>query len=222
MKAKRRIVEMINILNIFLYLLFYWSIYEVSMWSIDQIDKTIAKVQSSVYINKDVFYRIPPIHTRVAYYTLTMPDGIEVFNLEAIRNLKMYPTAPYLNILIDSKGGFLNYGVTVANIFRYQQSHGVKIRCYVSYAASAAFYIMTFCDERIGLKGGKLMTHWAQGQGETSNFSATFSMAKEEAANLGYSHQQWMRLSRPAGQDFNRYWSMEEALKYKLIDRIQE
>lgn len=65
-----------------------------------------------------------------------------------------------LDVEINSHGGLVDSGTSVAGIFSFLESHGIKIRCLVTgQASSAAFVILQSCSERLATPKASLMMH---------------------------------------------------------------
>lgn len=65
-----------------------------------------------------------------------------------------------INLIINSPGGSVFAGLLFINSMIAAQAEGIKIRCYVpGMAASMAFQIYIFCDERYALEYSMLLWH---------------------------------------------------------------
>jgi ATP-dependent protease ClpP protease subunit len=78
--------------------------------------------------------------------------------LEAIlRNIKN------ITVLIDTNGGEVKAGISIANSLALAAANGVDVRGLVlSKASSAGFIILQACNQRIACRGSSLMVHWGQ------------------------------------------------------------
>jgi len=68
-----------------------------------------------------------------------------------------------VDLVINSPGGSVTTGFLFLNLMQDAQSKGLKVKCYVAgIAASMAFQILTYCDERHALDLSYLLWHRAR------------------------------------------------------------
>lgn len=85
------------------------------------------------------------------------------FQSGELPNKEIYGKAynqPVIDILLDSPGGMVFAGNVFLNAMHIAQGRGYKLRCIVPvYAASMAFIIFAYCDERVALPNSLLLFH---------------------------------------------------------------
>lgn len=65
-----------------------------------------------------------------------------------------------LDVEINSHGGLVDSGTSIAALFQFLEAHGVKVKCLVTgQASSAAFVILESCSERYAVSKATLMMH---------------------------------------------------------------
>lgn len=68
--------------------------------------------------------------------------------------------SPIIDIILESPGGSVFAGNVFLNAMHVAQGRGYKLRCIVpAFAASMAFIIFTYCDERYALPNSLLLFH---------------------------------------------------------------
>jgi len=133
-----------------------------------------------------------------------------------------------IDIEIDSPGGMMDAGLAMgATIVK----SSVPVRCVVrGTAASAAFFVLQHCRERIATKGAQLMTHEPR---QATSGTMTRQELAAAAAELTLMARVWnsilaVRMGLPLAEyeshvDKGQDWRMTpaEALKVGALDRIE-
>lgn len=65
-----------------------------------------------------------------------------------------------VDVYIDSNGGYMVSGEAIMQAIEERRAKGLHTRCYTTKAISAAFFILSSCDERIVAPYGKYMSHF--------------------------------------------------------------
>lgn len=127
-------------------------------------------------------------------------------------------------ILIDSYGGAIGYMGRTAQVMSFTRMLGIKYKCYVSNAVSAAFFILvTQCDKRIVLKGarvGQHPVHVGSDRVTADSLFITAKMSRAEAKALGQPEKKWYDLTRGIGK--LKEFDEEEMLEYGIATEIYE
>lgn len=126
-----------------------------------------------------------------------------------------------IDIFITSTGGDLRTVNFIMDQMLVAKGYGHSFTCYVDKAYSAAFYILSVCDKRIGLKGSKYLTHFVhngKGKSDNSRKLLTINMCTTEAAFLKLSADEWCKKSRVEGE--NIIFSDKQALEEGIIHQI--
>jgi hypothetical protein len=127
-----------------------------------------------------------------------------------------------INVVINSNGGRVDYlfgYLAAANLLK--KKFGLRFRCYIKNAFSAAF-TLTFglCDERIGLKGVRMGQHQAFYRGgitSTATMITDMQMATIESRALRTNFNNWLKKTRQPGVDY--YLTEEDYKKYKVFHK---
>ena len=127
-------------------------------------------------------------------------------------------------ILIDSYGGYISLMGRTAQVMGFTRMLGIKYKCYVTNAYSAAFFLLvTQCDKRIILKGAKVgqhMVHIGQNMTTAEAILLSAKMSRAEAKALGQNEKKWFDLTRQVGKD--KDFNEEEMLEYGIATEIYE
>ena len=159
-------------------------------------------------------------------FDIFMNKTAQVMDMRGQMSQSMQPTHHNthipLEIIFDSPGGDLEaMNAYIETLSKLRILYGIRLKCYIYEAMSAAFTIaVTQCNEIYLLKGGKMMTHYAyiKGKGVTiSTIHDTRDMARLESTSLGIPFEKWFKISRIKGK--NKYYTVEEMKKYNIIDR---
>lgn len=143
------------------------------------------------------------------------------------RNMNRLHLTTEIGLLIDSNGGSIDLLKYLVGNLQRIKSLNVKFTCYIANAKSSAFtFVQSICDDRILLKNGELMQHEAyfptslKGKYKDSSTKLlSIAMAKAEADRIGMKLSEWYKISRENG---DKFFTEEEAKKYKLIDSVLE
>lgn len=124
------------------------------------------------------------------------------------------------NVLIESNGGDVSLGYKIIHhLNMLKVNYGIKLKCYIKTAASMAFTLyLSICDEKIGLKGLKLMQHpvrYSNGVRTVKSLALDLEINATEARILKIKPSVWLKISKESGDHF---FTKEEIKKYKLID----
>lgn len=128
---------------------------------------------------------------------------------------------------IDSPGGYVNDGFELALAI---ESSPTLVVCVVDgEAASAAFFVLQSCDERVMTKRSRLMTHepyWVLMPGRYGLGELKQLQAKLEVMRIAFAEHCAHRLSvtfgeylkRTDGKDWDMSW--RDALRYTAVDAV--
>jgi len=157
--------------------------------------------QANVYLNNFIFKK--------ALHELSKPVGKS--DLE-------------VPLLIDSYGGYLGLMARTAQVMQFTKMLGIKYKCYVTNAYSAAFFLLvTQCDKRVILKGAKVGQHLAHIGNNMTTADAildSIKMSRIEARALNQDPDKWYKITRQVGKD--KDFSEKEMLEYGIATEIYD
>ena len=162
---------------------------------------SLVNVGANAYLNQSLF--------KEALGRLSKPRG------------KINTTIP---ILIDSYGGYVSLMGRTAQVMSFTKMLGIKYKCYVSNAISAAFFLLvTQCDERIVLKGARVGQHLVHIGREMTTADAILlsrKMSRLEAKALYQDEEKWYEITRKVGK--LKEFDEEEMLEYGIATEIYD
>jgi len=126
-----------------------------------------------------VFAEVPAIDPARAVYIngVIMDNNLQPLGVKLMEFAAKDSTKP-VSVIINSPGGEVNSGYIFVDYMARVQSMGVKVNCYVKHiAASMAFQIFLYCDNRYIISSSLLLWHPAR-------VSVQPSLGQEEAAAL--------------------------------------
>lgn len=189
-------------------------------------------------VSPDVIRKIGKVDISLGYNDLRKGDS---FSLELFDYLKANvkysrlppvfkaPPIPYYNtevvILISSNGGSVSKMFSFIKTFKFLKRRGLKVKCYIGNAKSAAFtFMLSVCDTRILLKGAELAQHptyLPYGDGKLYTTHTKYSsveMSDIEAKVLDIDPKKWYNITRNESKD--KFFTEKEALKYKIVHKV--
>lgn len=133
-----------------------------------------------------------------------------------------------ITIFVDSSGGSVELLFNLTEAVESIKDLNIHIECIIANASSATFtLVQSICDTRLLLSKGKLIQHktYYPIEGlfksykyfDSNSTLLSIKMSNIEAARIGKNASEWYKISRENG---DKYFTEEEALKYKLIDGI--
>jgi ATP-dependent protease ClpP protease subunit len=127
-----------------------------------------------------------------------------------------------IDILLESPGGSVGIMYSAINYVARLKKQGVKLRCYVAEAQSAAFtFMITSCHKVIVIKGAKISQHRAFYSGAEKQIEnvgsriTTLQMNKLEADALKLPPNVWYAITRKSDL---KTFDYEELKKYGIAD----
>lgn len=169
--------------------------------------------------------------------SLLSPEGATVFNQDLTAHLSklgilvfvpmfgVYQFNPEfhggsINIIIESPGGLVSLGTSIANLLEEIRQRNVFVNCFVSEAQSMAFFVMvTQCDNVIAKKNVLLMQHRVS-YGERGYSPGTqlldVKLARVEAEKLGVEFNSWLKFTKG---NKNRVFTKKQIKQFKLVDQ---
>lgn len=130
-----------------------------------------------------------------------------------------------LVILVSSNGGSVDILFKMLKLFKLVKRKGLKVKCYVGNAKSAAFtFLVAACDTRIMLKGAELGQHPSYFRSRlgkvytTSTKYYSIKMSDIEAEALRIDKKEWYEFTRV--EDKNTNFTEKEALEYGIVHEV--